>query len=218
MPASLPEEPLPRAVALFVWTTSSSASTPTTLAALALAWEAAVAHDRDAWATRARARGVAADSVARAIEDNVVASLVRLLEPLDVSGVALADQPALLTRALEELRAQRLDALEIAIAALAQRLEGAGDAAVPLPVVSELREWAAIRALYDEVARVGTDGRGHAWQAAHATACGAAVHLWNVRREHRLGNAMNRWLRDEAALVGDARALATYDANVACGP
>jgi hypothetical protein len=223
--APLPSEPLPRALAMHVRLTAPTVQpSAAQLVDLARAWSEAVDAARDTWAARARSRGVLdAAAVTRGVEDTVVASLAAALEPLDLSGLVVVEQPPLLVRAIDQLRTARLDALEIAVAAIAHRLDdvadadAAGDGAAGLSPVGELREWAALRALYEAVARLGTDGRRLAWQAAQSTVCEQAVRLWNVRREHRLSNAMNRWLRDETRRVGDARALETHEANVACG-
>jgi hypothetical protein len=87
-----------------------------------------------------------------------------------------------------------------------------------LTPVGELREWLAVRDLYEAVARTGRDGRMLAWEASHWTLCEIAVRLWNVRAEHRLANAMFRWLLAEATALGDLRGIETQQANVRCGP
>jgi hypothetical protein len=216
-----PTQPLPRALALHL-ATMSAQRTPTEaeLGAIATAWDVALKAERGAWASRARSLGVVdVDVVARGVEETVVASLAAIVEQLDLSSSSLAAMPPLLAHAVERVRAERLDALEIATAALRHRLQQAGDdVGGDLAPVFELREWLALRALYASVARTGADGRALAWQACQWTLCDLGVRLWNVRGEHRLANAIHRWLRAESVVVSDDRARETHEFNVRCGP
>jgi len=221
-----PAEPLSaptlqRAVALQVWSTKAArVLTPDHLTELGHAWAEAL----DSLEQQRRTAGlgvgvpVGAGPIAGGADgfaDGVVVALAELAALLDLSRFSLVDQPAVLVRAIERERTARLDALEIAVAALALRLEQAdsGD----LPPSLELREWLGLRALYDGVARMGADGRALAWQTAKSTICEAAVRLWNVRGEHRLAHAMNRWLLSESLAVGDERSRETHEFNVRCG-
>jgi hypothetical protein len=213
--------PLPRALSLYVATTTQRpAPTIAQVVALADAWGEALATERPAWTARARALGVVdLDVVARGVEETVVDSLVTLVERLDLSLAAITELPPLFARAVDKVRTGRLDALDIAAAALRHRLQEANaDAGGDLAPVFELREWLALRALYDDVARTGADGRALAWQACQSTLCEFGVRLWNRRAEHRLANAVHRWLRDESVVVGDERARETHEFNVRCGP
>jgi hypothetical protein len=73
-------------------------------------------------------------------------------------------------------------------------------------------------ALANDVAKTGSDGRFVAYETLQWCVCERAVRLWNTRNEHRLGNAMFRWLLNEARAVDDTRGIETQTANVACGP
>jgi hypothetical protein len=207
--------PLPHALALHVSATQQTSPTLADVQALAEAWDPALKEASLDLVKRARALGVHdVDDVARGIEETVTASLCDLVAQLDLSDVDVKEQPLLLQTAIERVRAERMDALETATAALRLRNEQTID----LAAVDELREWAALRALYVSVQRTGSDARAVAYDAAQWTLCEVAVRLWNVRAEHRLANAVFRMLLDEATALKDTRGIETQTANVKCGP
>ncbi len=209
------DAPLPRALALHVAITEMTEPTLADVAALAAAWDPALKAARKDLTTRARALGVHdVDGVARGVDDTVTAALCSLVQRLDLSDVDIKSQPALLQLAVDEVRSERLDALEIATAALRLRVESQID----LAPIDELREFAAMRALYESVRKTGSDARALSWDAAQWTLCEVAVRLWNTRQEHRLANAMFRWLLAEATGLGDTRGIETQTGNVKCGP
>ncbi len=206
---------LPAALALHVATTTKAHPSVDEVAALAAAWGPAIDAATAQLQARARELGVVdVDGVARDVEGTVIAALVGLVERLDLRAVDVHVLPALLQIAIEEVRGRRLDALEIAGLGLRQRAEAATD----LAPVDELREFAAVQALYDDVARTGADARSLAYDSVQWTVCEIAVRLWNVRHEHRIGNAMFRWLLAEATALGDTRGVETQTSNVKCGP
>ncbi|MDP2345156.1 MAG: hypothetical protein Q8O67_29700 [Deltaproteobacteria bacterium] len=210
-----PAAPLPHALALHVIATQTSAPTLADVQALASAWDPALKAATSDLVARARALGVHdVDDVTRGIEETVTASLCDLVAALDLSAVDVKAQPVLLQTAVERVRSERMDALETATAALRLRNEQTID----LAAVDELREVAALRALYVSVQRTGADARAVAYDAAQWTLCEVAVRLWNVRAEHRLANAMFRMLLDEAIALKDTRGIETQTANVKCGP
>lgn len=206
---------LPAALALHVKTTTKAHPSVDEVAALAAAWGPAIDAATSQLQARARELGVVdVDGAAGGVEGTVVAALVSLVERLDLRDVDVHVLPALMQIAVEDVRGRRLDALEIAGLGLRQRAESATD----LAPVDELREFAAVQALYDDVARTGADARSLAYDSVQWTVCEIAVRLWNVRHEHRIGNAIFRWLLAEATALGDTRGMETQAANVKCGP
>ena len=206
--------PLPLALTLHV---AATQKTPTLaeVSALATAWDPALKEACCDLSARARVLGVHdVDGVVRGVEETVTEALASLVATLDLSTVNVASLPPLLQRALDDVRSRRLDALEIAASGLRHRAESTTD----LAPIDELREFAAVKELADEVIRSGDDGRALAYDAIHWTLCEIAVRLWNVRAEHRLGNAMFRWLLSEATALEDTRGVETQTANVKCGP
>ena len=163
---------------------------------------------------RATVLGVDGADAEGGLRHTVHAALVGLVQRLDLSTVDVGTLPVALQQAVGDVRSQRLDALEIAVAAWRHRLEDGVDR----QPVDELREWTGLRHLAKAVARTGEDGAWLAHEASQWVVCELAVRLWNVRREHRLANAIFRSLLDDATRVGDARSAETQKANVACGP
>ena len=171
----------------------------------------AESHVRD----RSRALGLTEGSVdVGSMGDTVRTALRGAVEGLDLSAADLAHAPSLLLDVVEEVRGERLDQLDIAVAALRSRTEQRQG----LPAIFELQEWLGVRRLAGLVARCGRDGRYQAYEAFQWTVCEQAVWLWNDRREHRLGNAIFRWLLAEAEVLDDTRGIETQKANVRCGP
>lgn len=208
-------EALPQALALHVAATQKKDPTLAEVTALAAAWDPALKDAHRELSARARALGVHdVDAVTRGIDETVTQALCTLVEPLDLSSVDVARLPPLLQLAIDEVRAARLDALEIAATGLRQRVESLTD----LAPLDELREFASVKDLAAAVVRTGDNGRALAWDGCQWTVCEIAVRLWNIRGEHRLANAMFRWLLDEATLLNDTRGIETQKANVKCGP
>ena len=181
---------------------------------VAAAWAVTLPPTAEAARRRARELRLNDDAVAADLEHTVQQALIAMAEPLDFAGVAATTLPEPLVQALATIRSNRLDALEIANAAWRVRVEGAVD----LAPVDELREWVALLALVEAVARTGVDGRYVAYETIQWCVCERAVRLWNIRCEHRLANAMFRWLLNEAERVADTRGVETQLANVKCGP
>jgi hypothetical protein len=182
--------------------------------ALAALWQAGLPRALAWLRTRAVALKVDGDDVVSGLEHGIRSALRTHVEHLDLAAVELRSLPPVLQQVVAELRSERMDALEITVAAWRQRLEDGRDRAP----VDELQEWVALRGLAQSVARTGADGRYLAWEASQWAIGELAVRLWNVRREHRLANAIFRSLLEEARVVGDTRAAEAQAANVACGP
>jgi hypothetical protein len=182
--------------------------------ALAALWQAGLPRALAWLRTRAVALKIDGDDVVSALEHGIRSALRTHVEHLDLAAVELRSLPPVLQQVVDELRSERMDALEITVAAWRQRLEDGRDRAP----VDELQEWVALRGLAQSVARTGADGRYLAWEASQWAIGELAVRLWNVRREHRLANAIFRTLLEEARVVGDTRAAEAQAANVACGP
>jgi hypothetical protein len=184
------------------------------VAELAGAWEQALADAVATVRARATVLGVHGDDAEDGLRATVHNALVSLVNRLDLSAVDTATLPAGMQRAIDDVRSQRMDALEITVAAWRLRLQDAIDR----QPIDELREWTALRRLGGAVARTGSNGAWLAHEASQWVVCELAVRLWNVRREHRLANAIFRSLLDDATRVGDTRGAETQRANIACGP
>lgn len=133
------------------------------------------------------------------------------------SGMSLADlgdKGATNVRVRARIRDRLLADVEDASDALRRRV----DAERAIPVAEEWREWAGLTARYARgVERAGRDFRQLAFAKVYPDASSFAVWLFNERKERPLGNAIFRWLLDEATAVGDERAIALQTKNVACG-
>ena len=184
------------------------------VAQLAGAWEQALADAIATVRARATVLGVNGDDAEGGLRATVHNALVSLVQRLDLSDVDTTTLPAAMQRAIDDVRSQRMDALEITVATWRLRLQDAIDR----QPIDELREWAALRRLGGAVASTGSNGAWIAHEASQWVVCELAVRLWNVRREHRLANAMFRSLLDDATRVGDTRGAETQRANVACRP
>jgi hypothetical protein len=184
------------------------------VATLALLWGARLDEQQQAMTARAKALGVDGAQLSRGLSAQVLSALSALTARLDLRDVDVALMPPLLAEAISALRSERLDGLEIAVAAWRSRLESK----TPKSPVDELRELGSLMALKGDVARVGKDGPFIAFEASQWVLCELAVWLWNERREPRLGNAIFRALLADAKAVGDTRSIETQIANVACGP
>jgi hypothetical protein len=116
--------------------------------------------------------------------------------------------------AARALHDELLDAIEIDATALDSRIDGERD----LPAMEEWLTFVALRRQYLEAAALGgIDLRRLAFADVHVAACALGARLWNVRHERALGNAIFRFLLDEARIVDDAEAIDLQTRNVACG-
>ena len=205
---------LPRALLLHADIVAAPDVAVGELRALARAWQRALTEIGDILPARARALGaIDGDGAARSIEHTVVGALATLAERLDFTDVELDEDP-LLAAAVQRVRGHHCDALEVAAAALRSRAEQK----IERPPLEELREWASLRLLYTRVARTGKIARVSAYELTQWAVTEQAVRLWNERKEPRLGNAMFRWLLEEAVAIGDTHLADVQEANVKCGP
>lgn len=181
---------------------------------VAAAWDLGFDSVQQRTRQRASALGVNAVDAVNDLDATIQQALRAMVEALDLRDVDAHALPARLGAAVADVRSHRLDALETTTAAWRDRI----DSGVELPPVDELREWTSLMVLADDVAKTGSDGRFVAYETLQWCVCERAVRLWNTRNEHRLGNAMFRWLLNEARVVDDTRGIETQTANVACGP
>lgn len=116
--------------------------------------------------------------------------------------------------AAQAVRTQLLDEIEQSCDALHDRTTDKRE----LPVEDEWREWAALRARYQRVCRLGgLTIRRLAWAPLHREACNWAVWLWNERRHKVLANAVFRFLLSEAEELQDDSRITLARKNVNCG-
>lgn len=116
--------------------------------------------------------------------------------------------------AAQAVRTQLLDEIEQSCDALHDRTTDKRE----LPVEDEWREWAALRARYQRVCRLGgLTIRRLAWAPLHREACNWAVWLWNERHHKVLANAVFRFLLCEAEELQDDSRITLARKNVNCG-
>lgn len=116
--------------------------------------------------------------------------------------------------AAQAVRTQLLEEIEQACDALHDRTTDKRE----LPVEDEWREWAALRARYQRVCRLGgLTIRRLAWSPLHREACNWAVWLWNDRKHKVLANAVFRFLLSEAEELQDDSRITLARKNVNCG-
>ncbi len=180
---------------------------------LAELWQRGLPTATDWLKRRALVFKLDGDACAAALVHDVQASLRIHVEGLDLSGSDVRSLPSLLQEAVAEVRSERLDALEMAVASWRQRLEDGVDRRG----LDEFLEWVALRSLSDAVATTGRDARFIAWETCQWVQGERAARLWNGGAERLLGNAIFRSLLEEARTVGDTRAREVHAANVACG-
>lgn len=125
--------------------------------------------------------------------------------------LAPADHPGPLERAAWILREELLHAGEVAAQALSSRLSR-GQQLAPR---DELRDFLALRAIYEEGARLGgPEVRRTLFRPVYAPLCDLSVRLFNDRGQPWLSHAITRWLLGEALAVGDARAADLQTRNL----
>jgi hypothetical protein len=139
----------------------------------------------------------------------VAEGLQRAAERLDLPVPPVGD---LTRRHAGPRRDQLLRSVELAAEALDRRLQ----AGRTLSAADELREWLALKALLDEVERLGGDELLRlAFRPAYGPCCTQSVHLYNEAGQPWLSNAMTRWLLHLAHRAGDQRAVALQTKNLA---
>lgn len=194
------------------------------LLTLGRAWDA-ILEDRAAERILAeRALLLGADSSTRtlarlreAVEEDLTALVLAReisLDTIQERGAAKAAPSPTIDRVRRRVRDHLLVSVESASDALRRRIDDKRE----LPAVDEWREWTALRLAYEHgVKLAGQDFRRLAFYKVHADITSLAVWLFNDRTQRPLGNAMFKWLLDEATILDDARAIALQTKNVACG-
>lgn len=131
----------------------------------------------------------------------------------NAEGALSGELPPLLDAALSRRREglyQRLDQT-------VQQLERRKQEQRELPAFEEWRESLRLRALYEELVKLGGPSeRQLAHGALKDTFTNFAVWLYNSRRERPVAVALFSWLRDEAARVGDDAAYKLNEKNAKC--
>ena len=194
------------------------------LLTLGRAWDA-ILEDRAAERILAeRALLLGADTSARtlarlreAVEEDLTALVLAreiALDALHERGAATTASSPTIDRVRRRVRDHLLVSVESASDALRRRIDEKRE----LPAVDEWREWTTLRLAYEHGVRLaGLDFRRLAFYKVHSDITSLAVWLFNDRTQRPLGNAMFKWLLDEATILDDARAIALQTKNVACG-
>lgn len=147
--------------------------------------------------------------------EDVEESLFQVLVAHDIALDDTAmDLGVLATSAQRRLRNETLAVIE----ALSDAVRTRVNERRALPAIDEWREAASLRAAYERgVALGGPELRYLAFTKVHADLCALAVWLFNDRKERPIGNAMFRFLLDEARAVGDTEAIELQTRNTGCG-
>jgi hypothetical protein len=198
---------------------------PGDLLTLGRAWDA-ILEDRAAERILIeRALLIGADSSARTLarlRDDVETDLAAVVLARDVgldvppaSGDASAPASSpTIDRVRRRVRDQLLAGVESASDALRRRIDDKRE----IPAVDEWREWTALRLAYEHGTKLaGQDFRRLAFYKIHPDVTSLAVWFFNERHQRPLGNAIFKWLLNEATVLDDARAIALQTKNVACG-
>jgi hypothetical protein len=140
-----------------------------------------------------------------------------LVEVVLASGMRIKElggHGEMASRVQARLRDRLLGDVEAASDAIRRRV----DEKKSLPGPDEWREWSNLRALYERGVRsAGDELRRLAFAKVYPDACSYAVWLFNDCHQRPLGNAIFRWLLDEATALDDTRAMALMTKNVSCG-
>jgi len=145
-----------------------------------------------------------------AVEDDLTAAVLASGMPIKELG----DRGEVASRVRARLRDELLSAIEAASDAIKRRV----DDKRALPAADEWREWSSLRAVYERgVLCAGDDLRRLAFVKVYPDVSGYAVWLFNERKQRPLGNAIFRWLLQEATALDDTRASALMAKNVSCG-
>jgi hypothetical protein len=191
------------------------------LLTLGRAWDV-ILEDRAAERILAeRALLIGADSSTRtlarlraAVEEDLTALVLARAIGLDTLHEAGAAASPMIERVRRRVRDHLLVGVEAASDALRRRIDERRE----LPAVDEWREWTSLRLAYEHGTRLGgQELRRLAFYKVHPDLTSLAVWLFNDRKQRPLGNAMFKWLLDEATAVDDARAITLQTKNVACG-
>ncbi len=145
-----------------------------------------------------------------AVEDDLTAAVLASGMPIKELG----DRGEVASRVRTRLRDELLGAVEAASDAIKRR----ADEKRALPTADEWREWSNLRAIYERGVRcAGDELRRLAFVKVYPDASSYAVWLFNDRKQRPLGNAIFRWLLQEATALDDTRASALMAKNVSCG-
>lgn len=189
--------------------------TPEALTRLGADWDAALADGatRRYVIERSLLLGVTrGEDLLRQLREDVAGELAECLW-----GLPLPQPPtgSVLWLAVRRVRDDLLRTLELRCGALRDRV----NAKRALAIGDEWREWAELRAHYEESARLGgREVQRLLWSRFQQDLCSYAVWLYNLRKERPLANAIFRYLLTEAGALGDTETVALQKKNVACGP
>jgi hypothetical protein len=217
-PVVLPaeEDPFMRAMTLHValLKREKEAILDADLSRLAHAWDDALADRELLQRSAARASALGAPSSIRPLSqlaEDVQSDLVALARSADIP-LSDGESGPTMTGAKKKLRDETISELELAAAALEQRVRDKRKH----PAVDEWREWLALRRQAEIAFRLG-GARLHrlGFSALHGPVCSLAVWLFNERSENHAAHAIFVWLLSQAEAVDDLDAIRLQQGNVA---
>ena len=190
------------------------------LLTLGRAWDA-IFEDRGAERILIeRALLIGADSSSRTLarlRSDVETDLAAVVLARDVSLDAPAASTPARSPTLDHARRRVRDQLLVGVESASDGLRRRIDEKREIPAVDEWREWTALRLAYEHGTRIaGQDFRRLAFHKIHPDATSLAVWLFNERHQRPLGNAIFKWLLNEATALDDERAIVLQTKNVAC--
>jgi hypothetical protein len=167
-------------------------------------------------ATRAQALGVSAiDRVKETLERSLEEDLMKMILRGELKLALLSKGGGMIERAVRRVRSDLFAEIETGMRAI----RGRTDEERALPGIDEWREWTSLRRMLERSGEIGgIDVRRLRFPEVHGAVCHVAVWLFNARKERAIGNAMFRWLLDEANAVKNEQAIDLETKNVKCGP
>ncbi|MBF5041888.1 hypothetical protein FGE12_05755 [Aggregicoccus sp. 17bor-14] len=179
-------------------------------------WDAALADEgaRTRFFQRAAELGVpGAEGVMLRLREAAGADLAALAEAQGTVLDIRAPQGSLLHAAAWQQRERLYEELRRSLTAMEHRAKE-GELLEPH---EEWRDFRRVRALYQQLAETHSTDRRAAFYETHDRLCNYGVQLFNVESQRPFGNAIFRFLLEEARTVGHGPSITTQERNVRVG-
>jgi hypothetical protein len=189
----------------------------TDVAELGRLWDGALGDSATKLSLTMRAETLGASTVDRihaTIERALEEDLTSLIREGEIALGTLSAAEGVVLKAARRVRSDLIAEIETACKAARVRTD---DKRV-LPAIDEWREWGSTRAMLECAGTIGgLEVRRLAFPIVHGALCHLAVWLFNDRKERAIGNAIFRWLLEEAKAVDNGAAIELQEKNVKCG-